>query len=211
MALAGQPPLEQPGQALPSGIQDADRRTGLAPETSLITGMEAIAQQTPTIDPTQDVYALFDTFSSMAKKSRVPLPVLMGMIKQESRFDPGARSKVGARGLLQLMQDTATDRGLAVTTETDERLDPVRNIEAGLAHMEWLRDNYSPGNLKSWLAAYNAGHTRLKDDRWKKMKEPRDYANSVAKFATEYMKNPQLLAKDFLTLYQNIHKAKNKS
>ena len=57
MALAAQPPLEQPGQALPSGIQDADRRTGLAPETSLITGMEAVAQETPTIDPTQDVSA----------------------------------------------------------------------------------------------------------------------------------------------------------
>jgi len=201
------PRIEEPGQILPAGELAEDRTTGLAPEASLITGMEAIAEKTPTIDATTDVYALFDKFSTLAKESSVPFPVLMGMIKQESNFDPGAKSGAGAVGLLQLMQATAIDRGLSVTAEFDERSDPVRNVEAGLEQMKWLRDNYSPGNLKSWLAAYNAGHTRLKDDKWKEMKEPRDYAKNVARYAEQYMKSPQLLATDFIKMYANIRKA----
>ncbi|GAH05356.1 unnamed protein product, partial [marine sediment metagenome] len=43
---------------------------------------------------------------------------------------------------------------------------------------------------------------------WKAMKEPRDYANNVARYAEQYMKNPQLLATDFIKMYANIKKAK---
>ncbi len=130
------------------------------------------------------------------------------MMKQESGFDPQASSRVGARGLLQLMGATARDRGLQVDEDKDERTDPMKNVEAGLQHMAWIKANFQPRNVQSWLAAYNAGHTRLKGDKWKQMKEPRAYADSITKFAKEYEEDPALLARDFIRLYQNIRKAK---
>ncbi|UCD07253.1 MAG: hypothetical protein JSW41_05525, partial [Candidatus Aenigmatarchaeota archaeon] len=78
------------------------------------------------------------------------------------------------------------------------------NLEAGLAHMKWLKDNYTPGNIQSWLAAYNAGHTRLRNDAWKRMKEPREYANKVTSYAKAYQASPSLMAQDFLTMFNNI-------
>lgn len=191
---------------LPSSLPQAT--TGLEPRMAPISdlGSAAGAAQAPGLppEPTHDVYAMFDRVAQMSKEAGVPMPLLMGMIKQESQFDPAAVSGVGARGLIQMMPDTARDRGLHVSAQQDERLTPLRNLEAGLSHMKWLKDNYAPGNVQSWLAAYNAGHTRLRNDAWKRMKEPREYANKVSSYAKAYSADPALMAKDFLMLFNNM-------
>jgi len=179
------------------GFQDADALP--------VQGPPLPAQGAPPPpDATHDVYAMFDRVAQMSQASGVPMPLLMGMIKQESQFDPAAVSRAGAKGLIQMMPDTARDRGLHVSAEQDDRLTPLRNLEAGLDHMKWIQDNFQPTDVKSWLAAYNAGHTRLRNDAWKRMKEPTEYANKVTSFAKEYQTDPTLMAKDFLMLFNNI-------
>jgi len=83
---------------------------------------------------------------------------------QESRFNPKAKSHVGARGLMQLMPRTAKAMGVKNTS------DPANNIHGGIKYLDWLRDRFDddlPISEKIWftLAAYNAGAGHVHDAR----------------------------------------------
>ncbi|MGF1531696.1 MAG: transporter substrate-binding domain-containing protein [Puniceicoccaceae bacterium] len=75
---------------------------------------------------------------------------------QESRFDPMARSRVGAEGLMQIMPRTAGELGLK------NPYHPEANIEAGIRYLNWVKERLADQVLPEelpWfaLAAYNAG------------------------------------------------------
>jgi soluble lytic murein transglycosylase-like protein len=76
--------------------------------------------------------------------------LVTAVIKVESNFDPGAVSRKGAQGLMQLMPDTARDLGVRNCFDAGE------NLNGGVRHLRYLLD-YFKGNLKHALAAYNAG------------------------------------------------------
>ena len=83
---------------------------------------------------------------------------------QESKFNPKAKSPVGARGLMQLMPRTAKAMGVENST------DPANNIKGGIKYLDWLRDRFDaalPISERLWftLASYNAGAGHVHDAR----------------------------------------------
>jgi membrane-bound lytic murein transglycosylase F len=83
---------------------------------------------------------------------------------QESRFNPKAKSHIGARGLMQLMPRTAKEMGVI------DIVDPASSIRGGVKYLDWLRDRFDADLVISdrlWftLAAYNAGSGHVQDAR----------------------------------------------
>jgi soluble lytic murein transglycosylase-like protein len=76
--------------------------------------------------------------------------LLAAVVKQESNFNPKARSGAGAKGLTQLMDATA--RGLGVTNS----FDPEQSLEGGAKFLGGLLKEFH-GDESLALAAYNAG------------------------------------------------------
>ncbi|MEP6994295.1 MAG: transglycosylase SLT domain-containing protein [Acidobacteriota bacterium] len=72
----------------------------------------------------------------------------------ESGFNPAAVSKKGARGLMQLMPETAVENGVV------DVHDPAQNIAGGVRFLSHLLTNYGGDVVKS-LAAYNAGEAAV--------------------------------------------------
>ncbi len=77
----------------------------------------------------------------------------------ESRYNPLARSRVGAVGLWQFMVPTARQMGLKINQYVDERCDPSKATRAALSYLQYLHAKYDDWTLA--FAAYNAGPSRV--------------------------------------------------
>jgi soluble lytic murein transglycosylase len=91
---------------------------------------------------------------------------LLGVARQESAFNVKARSRVGARGLMQLMPKTARSiarRIKAPLKNLSELVNPKRNIQLGSAYLRQVYDEHQKNPILA-TASYNAGPHRVA--RW---------------------------------------------
>ncbi len=102
------------------------------------------------------VVTLCGALEAASTRSGLPHAFFARLIWQESRFDPAARSPVGAQGVAQFMPATAAERGLA------DPFEPARALDESAAYLKDLRERF--GNLGLAAAGYNAGPGRVA--RW---------------------------------------------
>jgi soluble lytic murein transglycosylase len=97
----------------------------------------------------------------LANSGTVDPMVLFALIRQESAFNPYARSVADARGLMQLLPSTARQMSNAKTIDLFE---PLTNLKLGVNYIHDLMRRYQ-GRFEHVLAAYNAGGSHL--EKWR--------------------------------------------
>ncbi len=141
--------------------------------------------------------AFREQLAGQAEAAGIDLALAYALIRKESAFESTAISRVGARGLMQVMPRTA--RYLASELGEDppgvaDLLDPAVNLRYGSVYLDRMLDRFD-GNLLTAAAAYNAGPTRaegwLRDNAgqpgpvWVEnitYGETRDYVKSILAF-----------------------------
>jgi soluble lytic murein transglycosylase-like protein len=105
--------------------------------------------------------------------TQVSPALVLAVIGIESAGRQDAVSSAGAVGLMQLIPATADRFGVA------DRVDPVQNIQGGVAYLDWLMGEFDRDPLMV-LAAYNAGENAVKNNGGvPPYSETRDYVPKV--------------------------------
>ncbi len=109
--------------------------------------------------------------------------LISAMITQESGGNPFAVSKAGAKGLMQLMDTTAAELGVA------DSFSPKANIFGGVKYLRTLLDRFE-GNEQLALASYNAGPAAVeKYNGIPPYNETQNYVKSVTRLKQLFSNN----------------------
>jgi len=121
------------------------------------------------------------TTSELATYYKVDLSpnLVKSVIKQESGFDPNAKSAVGAEGLMQLMPGTARDMGVF------NSWNPYQNVKGGVKYLAQMLSRFD-GNVQKALAAYNAGPEAVA--KYKGIPPYSETKNYVSTIMKDYLK-----------------------
>lgn len=120
-------------------------------------------------------YASF--IAASARANGVAPELVASVIAIESNFNPNAVSWRYARGLMQLMPETAARFGVT------HIFDPQQNIEGGTKYLKELLVRYK-GDLALTLAAYNAGPDRV--EQFRNVPPYRETRNYVRRVTEKY-------------------------
>ncbi|AMP37636.1 MULTISPECIES: lytic transglycosylase domain-containing protein [Ralstonia solanacearum species complex] len=101
-----------------------------------------------------DMSRFSDIIVEAGRKWNVQPELLRAIIAVESKFNPRAVSKRGARGLMQLMPETAR------RFTAGDLFDPRANVLAGAQYLRFLLDLFG-GDIELAVAAYNAGENAV--------------------------------------------------
>ncbi|MFV9687263.1 murein transglycosylase [Pantoea sp. KXB45] len=101
---------------------------------------------------------------------QIPPSYAMAISRQESAWNPKARSPVGASGLMQIMPATAAHTvkmyNIPGYSNVSQLLDPETNIQIGTQYLEYVYQQFSQNRIFA-SAAYNAGPGRVRS--WQKI------------------------------------------
>ena len=121
------------------------------------------------------------TITAAAARHRLPPALVHAVVTAESAYSPGAVSRAGAVGLMQLMPETARRYGVA------DRHDPVANVEGGTSYLRDLLNLFND-NVTLAVAAYNAGENAVigYGNKIPPYPETQEYVRRVLKYYREY-------------------------
>lgn len=126
---------------------DASTPSSAVSSTDETTGTEQTSSSTDNISAPEDLNAYFE---EAAQKYNVDVNLLKAIAKQESNFNPSAKSSAGAMGIMQLMPSTAKSLGITDAYNAHD------NIMGGAQVIAQNLKKYN-GDVSLALAAYNAG------------------------------------------------------
>lgn len=138
-----------------------------------------------------------------AEENNIDPYLIFAIIKQESKFDKTVCSNKGAKGLMQLLDSTASEIAQdieCIDENSIDLFDAKTNIFIGAKYFKTLVDRYN-GNIKLAICAYNAGLGNV--DRWQTVEsiysnfnvhisnipfeETKTYLINVLKFYNKYV------------------------
>ncbi len=142
----------------------------------------------------------WETIKQEAKRYGIDPYIAAGLIRQESVFNPNAISRVGARGLMQVMPATgqvvSRQQGIGRITAAD-LYNPSINIKLGMHYLAQMMGQF--GRIEYAAAAYNAGPGRARQwiaqrgsldiEDWVEsipFTETRGYVQGVLRYAANY-------------------------
>lgn len=132
--------------------------------------------------------------------------LVLGIMKQESAFDPAAVSRSGARGLMQLMPATAQEvvtRAKLPQSVGAQLNDPRNNVTLGTTYFAGLMKRYQ-GNVVLSLAGYNAGPSRAA--RWRDQWAGLPMDEFIERIPIEETRNYVKLILRNLMMYERLYK-----
>ncbi len=130
--------------------------------------------------PLDDSIPFYGIIVQAAGRYEVDPHLIRAIILAESGYNPRAKSKKGARGLMQLMPSTAKALGV------EDIYDPKENIDGGVRYFRLLLDRFN-GDIQLALAAYNAGSRHVRNyDGVPPFKATRRYIKKVLKFQKKF-------------------------
>jgi soluble lytic murein transglycosylase len=121
----------------------------------------------------------WDVISNLARDRNLSPALVIGLMRQESRFEAQIRSRSGAIGLMQIMPDTgnwiASKKGVS-----NYNLDiPEDNINFGTWYLDYTHSRYGNNSMLA-VASYNAGPGAV--GRWVEAKgigDPDEFVNNI--------------------------------
>jgi soluble lytic murein transglycosylase-like protein len=142
-------------------------------------GSDRNSSAIPYLKDSNQFDSLIDEFS---RKYQVEFALIKAMIRTESGFNPTAVSRKGAKGLMQLMPETAQ------RVNVSNVFNPRENIEGGVRYFKYLLSLFD-NDLRLSLAAYNAGENIVAElNSIPPYRETVDYVKKVLNYYQSYNK-----------------------
>jgi soluble lytic murein transglycosylase-like protein len=148
---------ERPPVAAPAASASAPAAAASAPSASAPVPPLLAPALKPTTPPSRDaarILSVAPALTEVAREHQLDPLLLHAIAHVESRHNPRAVSRAGARGVMQVMP--ATGKRFGVTNPEHSLLDATTNLRASAAYLRNLRHRYGD-DLRLMLAAYNAG------------------------------------------------------
>jgi soluble lytic murein transglycosylase-like protein len=138
-----------------TNIPNGDKRYRMVRKEETTSDYTRSAGMPQYVLPTAELIRRYSPIIDSASKAHgVDVALVHAVITAESGYNPSAVSRAGARGLMQLMPETARRFGV------QNIHDPVQNIHGGVKYLRELLTMFN-GNKELALAAYNAGENAV--------------------------------------------------
>lgn len=161
-------------------VYDGDIDTSGITNATLRKAIAEVNDATRKYNPqgTSEKSQLLSMINRVAQDNGVDTKLVQALIKQESGFNPNAKSKAGAMGLMQLMPSTAKAMGVK------DPYNATQNVEGGVKYLKSMLNKYN-GNVILALAAYNAGPNAV--DKYSGVPPYKETQNYVKNILANYL------------------------
>ena len=149
-----------------------------------------------------------DQVARFAGEKSLPASLVFGIVHQESGFDPAARSRSGARGLMQIMPSTGKELAhrLGMSFSTERLFEPDYSLRLGTTYFRQLLGMFDD-RVELALAGYNGGPGRI-GRLWREQRS----AGEVDRFleglslveSRNYVKRILVLSQSYRSLYSDL-------
>jgi len=149
-----------------------------------------------------------DQVLRLASEQSLPPSLVFGIVHQESGFDPSAKSRSGARGLMQLMPSTGKEvaRRLGMSFSTQRLFEPEYSLRLGTTYFRQMLGIFD-NRVELALAGYNGGPGRI-GRLWREQQSTGEVDRFLEGLtiveSRNYVKRILVLAESYRSLYSDL-------